>query len=181
MATIEKRGNLQWRAKIRRKGYPPQGATFATKGAADAWARQIETEMDKGVFVSRLEAERTTLAEALDRYEQEVTPAKKGWKQESYRIGLWRKHPLSARSLASIRSSDLAQWRDERLKHGYSPITVRNDVNLISHVFTIAIKRRGNGGGFWLKQAVFKGRAILVSRRAQSGVHAGAGVIRQWF
>ncbi len=121
MATIEKRGNLQWRAKIRRKGYPPQGATFATKGAADAWARQIETEMDKGVFVSRLEAERTTLAEALDRYEQEVSPAKKGWKQESYRIGLWRRHPLSARSLASIRSSDLARHQCAGLR--CAPVT----------------------------------------------------------
>jgi integrase len=146
MATIEKRANLQWRAKVRRKGFPPQSATFATKGTAVAWARQIETEMDRGVFVSRLEAERTTLAEALDRYEQEVTPAKKGWKQEVYRIGFWRNHPLAARSLASIRSSDLAQWRDERLKQGYSPITVRNDVNLISHVFTIAIKEWGMDG-----------------------------------
>ena len=146
MATIEKRGKFQWRAKVRRKGHPPQSGTFDTKGAAYAWARQVETEMDTGVFVSRLEAERTTLREALDRYEREVTPAKKGWKEETYRIGYWRRHSLATLSLAAIRSGDLAQWRDERLKVGYSPITVRNELNLISHIFTIATKEWGMDG-----------------------------------
>ena len=146
MATIEKRGKSQWRAKVRRRGYPSQSATFDTKGAADMWARQTESEMDTGGFVSRLEAERTILAEALDRYEREVTPTKKGWKQEGYRVAYWRNHPLGARSLATIRPADLAEWRDGRLKEGYSPITVRNDLNLISHVFTIATKEWGMEG-----------------------------------
>jgi integrase len=96
--------------------------------------------MDTGKFISRLEAQRTTLAEALDRYERDVTPTKKGWKQEGYRIGYWRKHSLASRSLAEIRPSDLAKWRDERIAEGYSPTTVRNDINLISHVYTMAMK-----------------------------------------
>ena len=33
--------------------------------------------MDSGVFVSRAEAESTSLAEALDRYLREITPTKK--------------------------------------------------------------------------------------------------------
>ena len=50
MATFSKRGDLQWQAKIRRSEYPFQSKTFSTKAEAEAWARQIETEMDRGVF-----------------------------------------------------------------------------------------------------------------------------------
>ena len=111
-----------------------------------AWARQIESEMDRGIFVSRAEAERTTLKEALDRYERQVTRAKKGWKQETYRIRIWRRDPLAMRSLASIHGSDLARWRDEQLKEGFAASTIRNDLNLISHLFTIAAKEWGMNG-----------------------------------
>ena len=125
MATIESRGNLQYRAKIRKKGYAPQSRTFDTKTAAKAWARTVEAEMDRGVFVSLVEAERTTLGEALDRYEREITPAKKGWKQEKYRIRIWRRDPLAMRPLASIRSTDLASWRDNQLAQGFAASTQR--------------------------------------------------------
>ncbi|WP_296277253.1 hypothetical protein [Pseudomonas sp. UBA7530] len=53
MATIRNRGEYQWEVQIRRKGYPAQRKTFETKADAQAWARMIESEMDRGVFVSR--------------------------------------------------------------------------------------------------------------------------------
>ena len=59
IATIRNRGEYQWEAQIRRKGYPAQRKTCETKADAQAWARLIESEMDRGVFVSRAEAERT--------------------------------------------------------------------------------------------------------------------------
>ena len=61
MATIRNRGEYQWEAQIRRKGYPAQRKTFETKSDALAWARMIESEIDRGIFVSRVEAERTAL------------------------------------------------------------------------------------------------------------------------
>jgi len=61
MATIRNRGEYQWEAQIRRKGYPAQRKTFETKSDAQAWARMIESEIDRGIFVSRVEAERTAL------------------------------------------------------------------------------------------------------------------------
>lgn len=76
MATITKRAS-GWQVKIRRRGYPSQSGTFDTRAWAEAWARKIESEMDDGRFVSRTEAEATTLAEALDRYAMEITPRKK--------------------------------------------------------------------------------------------------------
>ncbi|WP_247617852.1 hypothetical protein [Pseudomonas syringae] len=42
MATIRNRGEYQWEAQIRRKGYPAQRKTFETKSDAQAWSCLIE-------------------------------------------------------------------------------------------------------------------------------------------
>ncbi|GAB6042324.1 tyrosine-type recombinase/integrase [Endothiovibrio diazotrophicus] len=143
MATIRKRGAYQWQVQVRKKGFPTQSNTFESRAEAEAWAREIEGEMDRGIFVSRAEAERTSLGEALERYLREVTPAKKSAKQEERRIRRWMTHPLALRSLASIRGADIATFRDERLAQGRSPITVNNDLIVISHLFTVAVKEWG--------------------------------------
>lgn len=57
MASLRKRGDLQWQARIARKGYPAQVRTFNTKAEAEAWARALESEMDRGSFVSRWASE----------------------------------------------------------------------------------------------------------------------------
>ena len=82
MATIRKRGNYQWEAQIRKRGFPSQTKTFNTKVEAEAWAKMIESEMARGVWLSRSEAESTTLYEALTRYEKEIVPDKKGAVQD---------------------------------------------------------------------------------------------------
>lgn len=115
MASITKRGPYQFQAQIRRKGYPNQQRTFETKREAEAWATDIESQMNRGTFVDRSEAERTTFGEALGRYAREVTQDKRGWETEMHRIKALQKHPLVARSLASLRSLDFANYRDERL------------------------------------------------------------------
>ena len=107
MAYIEKRGNLQWRVQIRRKGYPTTCKTFESKLDAEKWARDIENEMDKGVFVSRTEAENTTLHEALERYKDEYVPRLSQQKREKNRIAFLQKRDLSTRFMASIRGKDM--------------------------------------------------------------------------
>lgn len=92
MATFVKRGD-SWQAKVRRKGYEPISRTFDTKALAERWARDVEAEMDRGSYVDRTEAERTSLKEALERYEREVTPKKKGASQERHRIAKWLRKP----------------------------------------------------------------------------------------
>jgi len=146
MATIRRRGPYQWQAIIRRKGYPPETKTFEVKADAETWARSIENQMDRGVFVSMTEAESTTLGEALDRYAQEVTPHKKGASRELDRISLLKRHPLATRYLANIRAKDMAKYRDERMKEGISPSTYQKDHALISHLFTTARKEWGMDG-----------------------------------
>lgn len=146
MATFEQRPGGAWRAKIRRKGYPALSATFDTKAEAQRWASEIEGDMSRARFVDMREAERTTLAEALDRYVREISASKKGAKQENTRANKWKKHPLAGKGLAALRSSDFAAYRDDELKAGKSTATVRLDLALISHLFTVAIKDWGIEG-----------------------------------
>ena len=97
VATFRKRGPYQWQAQIRKKGYPPQSKTFETRAPAEQWAREVEHEMDQGIFVSRAEADSTTLGELLERYLMEVTPLKKGVAAETVRISALVRHPLTQR------------------------------------------------------------------------------------
>lgn len=140
MATIRKKGPYQWHAQIRRKGWPQQTRTFNTQAEAKAWATMIEREMDAGVFVSRNEAESTSFAKALEMYAEQVTSKKRSSDSELSRIQALQRHPLALRSLASIRGADMASYRDQRLAEGLAAATVRRELALISHVFTIARK-----------------------------------------
>lgn len=142
MATFRKRGPYQWEAQIRRRGYPAQSKTFETKAEAEAWANMIESEMSRGVWVSRGEAEATTLYEALTRYEAEVVPAKKGAAQEQSVLRACKSEEIAKRPLAAIRSADVARLRDQWLKN-YKPATVLRRLAVLSHVFSIARKEWG--------------------------------------
>ena len=144
MAYIRKRLDA-WEVSINKKGFLRQSRTFSTKSDAEKWARQIEAEMDRGVFVSRKEAESTTLFEALDRYEKEVTPLKKGISQELSRLRILKASSLSSRSLASIQGKDVASYRDKRLKE-ISEATLRRELTILSSVFKCAVKEWGMPG-----------------------------------
>lgn len=142
MASFRKRGELQWQARISRKRFPPQVKTFNARADAEAWARQIESEIDRGVFVSRTEAENTTLYEVLGRYEREILPGKKGASPELSVLRIWRATELSKRAMASVRSADVAKLRDDWLMDR-KPATVLRRLSVLSHVFNIARKEWG--------------------------------------
>ena len=101
MASFQKRSG-SWRATAKSKSMGRITRTFDTKTEAEAWAKVTQSEIVRGVFVSRQEAENTTLSEALDRYEREVIPARKGAVQASMRIRIWKRTSLAKRSIASI-------------------------------------------------------------------------------
>ncbi|AOR64252.1 MULTISPECIES: site-specific integrase [Pectobacteriaceae] len=142
MATIRKRGNYQWEAQIRKRGFPSQTKTFNTKVEAEAWAKMIESEMARGVWLSRSEAESTTLYEALTRYEKEIVPDKKGAVQDRSLVRILKGTQLAKNYMASIRSADVAKLRDEWLKI-YAPATVLRRLALLSHVFNVSRKEWG--------------------------------------
>lgn len=74
MATIRKRGDLQWEAQIRRKGFPHVQKTFNSRDDAELWAKTIESEMGRGVFTDRSDAEKTTVNDIVDRFTTDFAP-----------------------------------------------------------------------------------------------------------
>lgn len=142
MATFQQREGGRWQAKVRRRGYPDQSKTFAKRTDAEAWARKVESELERGVWRDTAEAERTTLAEALERYEKEVTPRKKGAAQEVYRVRALARLPLARRALARIRGSDIAEFRDAELAR-LAPSSVVKQLALLSNLFEVARKEWG--------------------------------------
>lgn len=143
MATVIPRFNREgkligYQAKVRRKGFPAESRVFDTKTDAKVWAADIEAQMKRGTFVNRTEAESTTLREALDRYLTEVTPKKKGARQEAARIRQLRETRVAEYSLANLRSAHIAEWRNDLVAAGKAPTTIRNLASIISQVYETA-------------------------------------------
>ncbi|MEY2342922.1 site-specific integrase [Acidithiobacillus sp. IBUN Pt1247-S3] len=154
MATISPRFDDQdvrigWQVRIRKKGYPSQVKTFRNKSEAERWARAIESEMDKSVFVSRTESENTTLHDLLDRYAREVLPNLKGGAREMSRLRALQEG-MGQYSLAAITSSLVARYRDQRLatvsaKTGrlLGPQTVKHEIGLLQRALKKAVMEWG--------------------------------------
>ena len=132
---------IGWQAKVRRKGYPTQTKVFRAKREAEVWARSIESEMDRGTFAPRGEAEKTTLGACFERYLVEVTPRKKaGRGQDGERgfISQWLRRPISQRVMSSIRTVDVSAVMRDMEKEGKGPKTIRLHLAVLSHLFNVA-------------------------------------------
>ncbi|XTI71823.1 site-specific integrase [Acidithiobacillus sp. AC3] len=153
MASIVKRkdrdGNLiGWQARIVKQGFPKQTRVFRTKSEAQAWAKVVEAEMVRGVWQDRSEAERTTIADLLDRYVSEVLADRKHCAPELSRIETLRGRfgPLS---VALLTSSAIASFRDQRLKETgrggklVSGQTVKHELGLLHRVLKKAEREWG--------------------------------------
>lgn len=158
MATIRQFRD-KWQAIVRRKGHPPQSKTFELKKDAEKWARQQERLMDAGEWVDRSEAKRTTLGELLDRYGNEVCPTKRGARIELIRINQFKEADLAKYSAAAITTQMVAAWRDQRLKQ-VSSGTVLRELQLLGHVFTVAIREWGIN---------LQGNPVALVRKPQPG------------
>ena len=146
MATFRKRpgpgGKTAWQAQIIRRGYERQYRTFDTKAEAEAWAAIIESEIARGVFASRAEAEATTVREALERYTREVVSGKKS-KGEISIVQWWARSALGGRSMASIRGKDIADTIKIKEAEGASPKTILIYLATLRHMFNIAAREWG--------------------------------------
>lgn len=140
VASIRQRGK-KWHVEVYRLGVR-KGKSFDTKRAAAAWA--VVTEADITARHGRGEFDATgpgvrTVRDLLDRYLDEVTPTKRGVRNETARMRAFMRDPIAAVSLASIAAPDIAAWRDRRLE-SVSSASVARDMNLMVSVFTRAVK-----------------------------------------
>ena len=146
MATITKTAAGTWNAIIRRKGWPTVSKTFRVKRDAENWGRSTEDEIIRGIYIPRNNSEKLTVAAALDRYVKEVVPTKKpsGHRRDIGRAE-FLKSKMGQYSLAALSSKLIAEFRDSRLAEGKANNTVRLEIALLSHMYTIAIKEWGLG------------------------------------
>lgn len=157
MATIVKTPSGTWKALVRKTGFPVTIKTFRLKKDAEDWARRAEDEMVRGMFVQRGPSERFTFEKAMERYLVEVTKTKR---PETQSREIKRAAPLvkffGKYSLAGITPDLVAQFRDFRLSgqdrknadgepEPRAANTVRLELALLGHLFTIALKEWGLG------------------------------------
>lgn len=121
--------------------------TFPTMGEAKAWAQRREAEIRAG---RHGDVPDLRFADLLDKYEREVSAHKKGGRWEAVRIGLAKRDPLAQVKLRKLSATDVAAWRDRRLK-AVSGASVRREWNLLSSACSAALQE-----WHWLKANPFK-------------------------
>jgi integrase len=137
VASILKIGS-RWRALVRRKGYKPQCRTFDTRREAEAWAGVRLAELRDAS--SRPAGERYTLSDALGKYLAEITPAKRGTRNEQIRLAkMMQSMPALpvGKLIGEVTTADLAVWRDARMQ-AVSSGTVLREIGLLSAVLETA-------------------------------------------
>jgi integrase len=144
MPTISKRttkkGETRYLVQVRLKGCPPRTATFSRRADAQKWAQQTESAERSGKHLPPVESLLHTLAEAIDRYIEDVRPHPK---RVPYLLW-WRDH-LGALFLSKLTPHLIAEWRD-RIARGGGPrggatsATCNRYLAALSHLFTIAEK-----------------------------------------
>jgi len=134
MASFEKRGDYQWRAKVRRHGQPLLTKTFETRKDAEDWAREIERKIKRGE-IDELDpqTQQTTVAIALKSYIDVVLPtlAREG---QSKNAPLARiKQKFGPLYIAALRPPAINSWAAELAQnYGLSGQTVVHHLNTLS-------------------------------------------------
>jgi len=139
MASIQKRGK-KYRVRIIRRGFPTQSQTFKTHAEALRWSRQLESQMDQGVFKpnpvknEKFSKKDLLFQEAALHYMQTHSIHKKIVLSETYRLQIlikrWGDIPVE-----KIDKLAVLALRDDLLKMGRSGETINHYFNTISKVF----------------------------------------------
>lgn len=141
MASIRHRGE-KWQARVIRTGFPAETKSFVSRQDAERWARSIESEMDKGSYVSRDAAESTTLKEVLEQYIVDVLPIKRGGLEDAIRLRAMSRTKIAKFSMGALSPTAIGNYRDERLKQ-VKPATVIRELAYLSAIINHARREWG--------------------------------------
>jgi hypothetical protein len=116
MATIRKR-NGRYQVQIRRQGQPTLSRTFSLRRDADAWARQMETEIERTGLAPDVSAVRTmTVGDILDRYLRTESPQKRSCEFDKVMIGHFLRQPFARLGVVAITPEHLEAYLAIRSK-----------------------------------------------------------------
>lgn len=122
MATITKRANGKYQAKIRVRGKTVASRIFTRKTDASDWAKKIEVQIKEGKYLKNAEAWKHTFAEMIDRYIEDIVPNKFSKKrdQDGAKNHLnWWKNNLGHFLLIDVTPVLLSEYRDKLKKEPY--------------------------------------------------------------
>lgn len=152
MATIDRRkgkNGITYRARVRVRGHTV-AASFRRKTDALDWARQIETDLKRGKLVPSSQALRRTFSDMVERYLDEVLPAKrhnKDQKNPTRHLNWWRRQlgrlPLVdiTPDVISRRLRELVNGRTRR--GGRTAATCNRYLTSLSAAFRVAANQWG--------------------------------------
>jgi len=133
MASFRKhRGKWQARVYSSNSG-GAKSKSFTLRADAVAWAKRLEAQLDEGTILRQY----PILKELVVRYAQQVTPTKKGSRQETQRLSYWARHTLCELGADKLSAAHLAQWRDVFLET-HAASTTRLYLAALSAVFNRA-------------------------------------------
>jgi integrase len=141
MASIRNR-NGKWQARITRKGQQPIAKSFLSKQDAERWARQVETEIDKGSYTNLVLADKSLFKDVIERYIQEVTLTTRSMREDTFRLRALARHPISKLKMTALTPIKVAEYRDERLKV-VSAGTVIRELSYFSSIINHARREWG--------------------------------------
>jgi integrase len=141
MASIRFRSN-KWQARVSRKGEQSLVKTFQSKEDAERWARSVEVEWDRGTYTNIHQAQKTTFGELIERYLREVTPLMRGAGADTIRLKAIMRRPIAKENMATLTSSKIAKYRDQRLQE-IKPSTVVRELAYFSSIINHARREWG--------------------------------------
>jgi integrase len=141
MATFRNRHG-KWQARVQRKGQQPISKSFQSKEDAQRWARQIESEIDKGSYTNIALAERTLFKDVIERYVQEITLKTRSMREDAYRLRALARHPIANLRMTALTPIKVAEYRDERLKL-VAPCSVIRELSYFSSIINHARREWG--------------------------------------
>lgn len=149
MASIDKRGAGQYRARVRRKAGDRVvivSKTFDTYSEAEAWAMIHEGKVVGDEYVDRKHVQATTIRQACEWFMDRIAPTDRQTgkrvpktlhaRNQLSRLRYWCASEFADWSLVSLKPWDLIDWRDELLDEGACAAqTVVHRLNTLSQVY----------------------------------------------
>ena len=136
MATITKRKSGKWTAEVRtHKNYISK--TFIKKSNASNWAKEIEYQLDREQYEDFSESVRITLGELITRYRDEITPTKKGAKEEKYKLNFILRHKIVKCRVLSLKAKQILEFKND-IKETRAASTVNKYIHYIYTIWETA-------------------------------------------
>ena len=111
--------------------------TFLKKANASNWAKEIEYQLDREQYEDFSESVRITLGELITRYRDEITPTKKGAKEEKYKLNFILRNKIVKCRVLSLKTKQILEFKND-IKETRAASTVNKYIHYIYTIWETA-------------------------------------------